>query len=65
MFSKRHYEAVAKVLREQQPTSGASIEVLDHWCDTVRAFVRMFNADGWGSFKPDTFREACGFVDRR
>lgn len=63
MFQQRHYIAVAQLLKEQKPLDAGAPAAMGNWQATVRAFVRMFNADGEGKFLPSKFRDACGYQD--
>ena len=55
MFERRHYEAVAEVLRlaRQRPNSSAA-ECLD---DLVEDFIALFSRDN-SAFRAGTFRDA-------
>lgn len=57
LFSRRHYEAIAAVMRE---TSG-SIYSDDHnqiFTEILDALSNLFEADN-ERFRPERFREAC------
>ena len=62
-FRTQHYVAIAALLKEQRPQD--TVEAVVAWQNIVRAFVVMFTADRYegGSFKPDKFKEACGYSD--
>ena len=50
IFSKRHYESIAKIIRrEYEPLDG---------CEFVEAFVKEFKADN-PRFDAERFRLAC------
>jgi hypothetical protein len=55
MFSKKHYETLAAVMREQVER-GANKESVSAVVDSM---VSRFRADN-PAFQPDRFRKACG-----
>ena len=59
MFQKRHYEFVAKLLKNKQPKREFGIE-WGKWLDIVLQFVEDFRDDN-PNFKTTRFLEACGY----
>ena len=63
MFQRRHYEAVAKALKDTCPAR----EAYDHyeyvqWRHDIMAMSAMFKKDN-GDFQPLRFKKACGVVN--
>jgi len=64
MFSKRHYEKIAEILRECTPEPNFIMSVsatLQHE-GLIKVFASEFKADN-PNFKPDKFLRACGIED--
>lgn len=55
-YAQRHYEFVAKVLKESAPQGTTEHDYRDR---LIRLFIQEFYADNPG-FKSGIFREACG-----
>lgn len=56
-FERRHYNAVADVLKHAAPIL-AYDAANAKWSAIVEAFIMMFKADN-PNFKPQRFRDAC------
>jgi hypothetical protein len=64
MFQQRHYEAVAKQMRELKTAAMVTVtdETMCVWDFMVDRLAAMFWNDN-DKFKPAKFRAACGMED--
>ena len=60
MFSKRHYEAIARVLQDCHPKEYglAHSHAAEQWAFTLKTMADMFAHDN-GAFDHDRFKRAC------
>lgn len=56
-FQRRHYNAVADILRDAAPIA-AYDSANARWSVIVEAFIMLFKADN-PHFQPQRFRDAC------
>lgn len=66
-MSKRHFEFIASVLRDDNPMGTSDNETLEahqlaQWRLTVKRFARELSATN-PQFKRETFLRACGLED--
>ena len=62
MFQRRHYEAVAKALKETRPVPIFQEYEDFQWRHDIMAMSAMFKKDN-GDFQPLRFKKACGVVN--
>ena len=58
MFTRRHYEAIAKVMQDLQPGQFDSLAFREQHARTVQELCRMFERDN-AAFDRDCFMRAC------